>query len=185
MAKMGEQIMYKIGILGKDSGLHLERESCIGRMLYYKKSNNNENPFWCGSHFDHGLFTVILPAVYFVNGEQVPEPKEAGLFVKSTKEKSFKKVAANNLDIMMFQVGEFGQLVKNDSIYATEHRVHKAEGPVERYTLAVFYNAPMDIPIHSTSVLTNDARYGEKTGNSCTYRHWNEASLQRYAVQEN
>lgn len=153
MAKMGEQIMYKIGLLGDCTGLYLEPDASLGRMLYYKKSDPNENPYWCGAHFDHGLFTAILPAVYFVNGEQIPEPIEAGLFVRTSEETSFKKVVADDLDVMMFQVGEFGQLVRNDGIRATEHRVHKASGAIERYTLAVFYNAPMDVPIYSKSVL--------------------------------
>lgn len=185
MARMGEQIMYKIGLLGDCTGFHLEVDACLGRMLYYRKSDHNENPYWCGAHFDHGLFTVILPAVYFIDGEQVSEPQEAGLFVRASNEDSFKKIVANDLDVMMFQVGEFGQLVRNDDIRATEHRVHKALGNIERYTLAVFYNAPMDIPIHSTSILTNDVRYGAKAGEPCTYRHWHEASFQRYAVKEN
>ena len=66
---------------------------------------------------------------------------------------------------------------------ATEHRVHKALGAIERYTLAVFYNAPMDIPIYSKSVLTNDSRYRAQAGEACTYRHWHEASFQRYIVK--
>lgn len=185
MAEMGEQIMYKIGLLGDLAGFHLEEDACMGRMLYYRKSDHDGNPHWCGAHFDHGLFTAILPAVYFVDGEQIPEPIEAGLFVRTAENASFKKVIVDDIDVMMFQVGEFGQLVRNDGIRATEHRVHKAIGAIERYTLAVFYNAPMDIPIYSTSVLTNDARYGAKAGEPCTYRHWHEASFNRYLVTEN
>lgn len=185
MAEIGEMIMYKIGLLGALSGLHLEEDACLGRMLYYRKSDQDDNPYWTGPHFDHGLFTVILPAVYFVNDTQILEPKEAGLLIRTSKDAPFKKVVANDMDVMMFQVGEFGQLVRNDEIRATEHCVHKAMGVIERYTLAVFYNAPMDIPIYSTSVLTNDTRYNAKAGESCTYRHWNEASFQRYVVKEN
>ena len=183
MADMGELIMYKIGLLGGSTNLHLEEDSRLGRMLYYRKNDSNENPYWCGAHFDHGLFTVILPAVYFVEGQQVSEPEEAGLFIRTSKEVSFKKIFADDLDVMMFQVGEFGQLVMNDGIQATEHCVQKAEEAVERYTLAVFYNAPMDVPICSTSVLTNDARYGAKTGEISTYRHWSNASFERYLVK--
>ena len=90
--------------------------SKIGRMLYYRKCDHNENPYWCGAHFDHGLFTVILPAVYFIDGEQVSEPLEAGLFVRTSEETPFKKVVADDLDVMMFQVEEFGQLVRDDGI---------------------------------------------------------------------
>lgn len=185
MADTGELIMHKIGLLGNVTGFELEEDSRMGRMLYYRKSDNNDNPYWCGAHFDHGLFTAILPAVYFVQGEQIPEPPEAGLFIRTSKEVPFKKVPAEDFDVMMFQVGEFGQLATDDGIRATEHRVHKAIGAIERYTLAVFYSAPMDIPIYSKSVLTNDARYGANIGEACTFRQWHEASFQRYVVKEN
>lgn len=105
MAEMGEMIMCKIGLLGD---FHLEEDARTGRMLHYRKGEHSGNPYWCGAHFDHGLFTVILPGVYFVNGEQVPEPYEAGLFVRTSEEAPFKKVIADDLDVMMFQVGEFG-----------------------------------------------------------------------------
>ena len=180
IVEIGKLMMYKIGILGDLTGLHLEEDSCRGRLLYYRKSSHDENPYWCGTHFDQGLFTAILPAVYFAEGKQIPEPLEAGLFVRTSETVPFRKVIADDLDVMMFQVGEFGQLARNDRIRATEHRVHKASGPIERYTLAVFFNGPLDVPIHSTSVLTNDARYGSQP---CTYRHWNEASFQRYLVE--
>jgi len=182
MAETGETIMRKIGLLGRFAGFELEEDSRLGRMLYYRKSENNENPYWCGAHFDHGLFTAILPAVYFAGGKQIAEPPEAGLFVRTSEEVPFKKVPAEDFDVMMFQVGEFGQLLTNDAIRATEHRVHKAVGPIERYTLAVFYNAALDIPIRSKSVLTRDARYGNEE--VCTFRHWHEASFQRYLVKE-
>ncbi len=183
MAETGEMVMYKIGLLGDATGLHLEDNACTGRMLYYRKSENNQNPHWCGAHFDHGLFTVVLPAVYFVNDEQITEPEEAGLFVRTSADVPFKKIMANDLDVMMFQVGEFGQLVKNDAIRATEHRVDKAHGAIERYTIALFYGAPMDMPIYSTSILTQDTRYGTNADHSCTYNQWNEASFRRYLVQ--
>jgi isopenicillin N synthase-like dioxygenase len=184
MAGMGEQIMYKIGLLGANTGLYLEEDARLGRMLYYRKNASYDNPYWCGAHFDHGLFTVILPAVYFSDGQPIEEPEEAGLFVRVSPESPFKKVVANDLDVMMFQVGEFGQLVTHDGILATEHRVHKAVGAVDRYTMGVFYNAPMDKPIYSRSVLTSDARYGAAKGEACTYRHWHEASFKRYVVAE-
>lgn len=184
MAEIGELIMYKIGLLGGAINLPLEQDSRCGRMLYYRKDDNNKNPYWCGAHFDHGLFTAILPAVYFVDGKQILEPEEAGLCIRTSKETSFKKVLMEDLDVMMFQVGEFGQLITNDAIRATEHCVCKALGAVERYTLAVFFAAPMDMPIHSTSILTDDARYGAKRGEISTFRHWSDASFKRYLVKE-
>lgn len=184
MAEVAKKIMYKIGLLRDLTGRDIEEDSIVGRMLYYRKGDCHENPYWCGAHFDHGVFTAILPAVYFVNGKHIPEPIEAGLFIRTSESAPFKKVVAEDLDVMLFQVGEFGQLIRDDAIRATEHRVHKASGAVERYTFAVFINASMDVPIYSQSVLTNDTRYGAQAGQACTYRHWHEASFQRYIVKD-
>jgi isopenicillin N synthase-like dioxygenase len=186
MSEMGEAVMKKIGLAGSETGITVDGIPRVGRMLYYRKSieSAEDNPFWCGAHFDHGVFTTLLPAFYFVNGEAVPEPEEAGLFVKTTADGIFKKVVADDPDVMMFQVGEFGQLATNDAIKATEHRVHKAAGCVERYTMALFYDAPMETTIHSSSLLTSDARYGGIAGSPCTYQHWHEESFKRYLVKE-
>lgn len=186
MSETGEAIMKKIGLVGPQTGINLDGVPRVGRLLYYRKSveGSSDNPFWCGSHFDHGVFTAILPAFYFVEGKAVAEPSEAGLFVKTTFDGVFKKVVANDPNVMMFQVGEFGQLATNDAIKATEHRVHKALGCVERYTMALFFDAPMDTIIHSSSILTQDARYGGNAGDPCSYQHWHEESFKRYLVQD-
>ena len=157
MADMGEEIMLKLGMIGVSTGIYLDETPRVGRMLYYckNKKTDYENPYWCGAHYDHSLFTALVPAFYFENGKQVPEPAEAGLFVKIGE--TYQKVVANDPDVMMFQVGEFGQLVMNDKIRATEHRVQKAAGNVERYTMVLFTDAPMDTVIHSTSELTKDS----------------------------
>ncbi len=183
MSEMGETIMRKIGLVGTRTGLSIDGVPRVGRMLYYRKSVESEanNPYWCGAHFDHGLFTALLPATYFMNGEQIPEPAEAGLFVKVGE--TFKKVIADDPDVMLFQVGEFGQLMTDDAIHATEHRVHKAKGSVERYTLVLFFDAPMDIVIRSHSELTQDERYGGKAGEPCSYQHWGDESFKRYIVK--
>ena len=91
---------------------------------------------------------------------------------------------SNDPEVLLFQVGEFGQLATNDAIKATEHRVHKAEGSIERYTMALFFDAPMDTVIHSFSELTNDERYGGTPGAPCSYRKWHEGSFNRYLVKE-
>ncbi|MCH9811468.1 hypothetical protein K0U07_01745 [bacterium] len=41
----------------------------VGRMLHYKKSKDMSNPQWCGMHFDHGLFTGLIPPVYYKDGK--------------------------------------------------------------------------------------------------------------------
>lgn len=181
MGQMGKLVMDKVALFENRDGFQIGDDQ-VGRMLYYKKSDSQDNPYWCGAHFDHGLFTAILPAVYFVNGKQIDEPEEAGLFVRTSNDVPFKKVIANDFDVMMFQVGEFGQLASSDTIRATEHRVHKATGAVERYTMAVFFRGPWNAPLYSQSVLTKDARFGE--GDSCTYQQWHEASLKRYEVKK-
>ena len=186
MAEMGTAVMEKIGLIGPAAGVSLEGTPRLGRMLYYRNIGGSSmgNPYWCGPHFDHSMFTTLLPAFYFVDGQPVAEPEEAGLFVKTGLDGVYKKVAANDPDVLMFQVGEFGQLVTNDAIRATEHRVHRAEGSVERYTMALFCDAPMEMVIRSTSELTQDSRYGGIAGEPCSYRHWNEETFKRFLVKE-
>jgi isopenicillin N synthase-like dioxygenase len=168
MADMGKAVMEKVDLIGPATDIILDGVPQVGRMLYYQKSADTckDNPFWCGAHFDHGIFTVITPASYFIDGKRIGEPQEAGLFVNVNGH--FKKVEADP-EVMMFEVGEFGQLMTHDAIRATEHRVHKASGSVERYALAIFFDAPMDTVIHSFSELTQDACYGGGPGDPCSF----------------
>jgi len=186
MSEMGKTVMEKIGLIGPSTGIYIDGVPRIGRMLYYRKSieGTPDNPFWCGAHFDHGMFTALLPAFYFANGKQIEEPMEAGLFIRIKSDGAFKKIIANDPDVMMFQVGEFGQIVTDDAIQATEHRVHKAWGPIERYTMALFFDPPMETVVHSHSKLTKDARYGGEPGMPCSYRQWHEESFKRYIVKD-
>jgi isopenicillin N synthase-like dioxygenase len=176
MAENGKAVMEKIGLL--NSGVTLD-EHQVGRMLSYRNREGRQaKRCWCGEHYDHGLFTALLSATYFEQGTKVSEPQEAGLFVKATNDSVFKKVVVNDPDIMLFQVGEFGQLATNDRIKATKHRVDSAPGAIERYTMALFFSATMDCTITSTSELAKDERYGE--GPSCTFEQWHTKSLARY-----
>lgn len=179
MSEMGKKVMAKIDLIGPGTGIFLGDTPQVGRMLYYQKSGDTgvDNPYWCGAHFDHSVFTAITPASYFADGVAVAEPEEAGLYVRVQGE--FQKVKADP-EILMFQVGEFGQLATNDAIRATEHRVHKASGVVERFAMALFFDAPMAVTIRSTSVLTQDSRYG--TEEVCSYQHWNEETFKRFVV---
>lgn len=183
MAETATRVMEKIDLIGPPTGIYIGDTPKVGRMLYYQKNADTcgDNPYWCGAHFDHGVFTAITPATYFVEGVEVSEPEEAGLFVNVGG--PFKKIQAD-LDVMMFQVGEFGQLATDDAIRATEHRVHKAVGSsVERYAMALFFDAPMETVIHSLSQLTQDSRYGGMAGDPCTYQRWHEESFKRYIVK--
>ncbi len=185
MSEMGESLMKKVGILGPATGICLDGIPRVGRMLYYRKSQEGiaDNPLWCGVHCDHCLFTALIPAFYFSSGEAVPEPIEAGLFVRTPKDGVFKKVCANNPDVMLFQVGEFAQLLTEDKMVATQHRVDKALDAVERYTMALFFDAPMDATIHSFSQLARDPRYGGLPGEACTYRQWDKATFNLFLVK--
>ncbi len=61
MSAMGKVVMDKINLIGPSTGIFLGDISQVGRMLYYQKSGDTsiDNPYWCGEHFDHGLFTVV------------------------------------------------------------------------------------------------------------------------------
>jgi isopenicillin N synthase-like dioxygenase len=184
MVETGQKVMEKINLIGQSNGIFLDETPQVGRMLYYQKNADTTagNPFWCGSHYDHGLFTAVIPGTYFEDGKQVPEPEEAGLFIKV--DGTFKKIQAHP-EVMMFQVGEFGQLVTDDAIRATEHRVNKAAGSqIERYAMALFFIAPSNTIVHSVSELTQDSRYGGNAGDPCTYQHWHEESFKRYIVNK-
>lgn len=183
MSETGKTVLEKIELTGPATGIFLENSPQLGRMVFYQNSTDPDldNPLWCSAHFDHSLFTALTPASYFVEDEEIPEPEEAGLFVKVKD--VFQKVVADP-EVLMFQVGEFGQLATNDAVRATEHSVHKAAGSVVRYAMAVFFIPPMDALLHSTSVLTQDARYGGKAGDPCTYEKWNEGSFNRYLVKD-
>ncbi len=183
MDEMGNAVLKKIDLAGPRTGIDASHTPRVARMLYYQKSGDTrgDNPDWCGAHFDHDLFTALTPASYFVDGKEVEEPEEAGLFVKV--DGRFQKVEADP-EVLMFQVGEFGQLATDDGIRATEHLVRKASGSVERYAMALFFKPPMETIIHSQSVLTQDARYGGKVGDACVYQKWNEESFKRYIVKD-
>ena len=50
--------------------------------------------------------------------------------------------------------------------------------------MALFYDAPLDTVIHSTSVLTEDSRYGGPAGSPCSYGDWHQRSFDRYIVKD-
>lgn len=181
MIETGIQVMQKIGLIGGANAPTTLAPEHVGRMLCYRERSaiQSQNPHWCDEHKDHSSFTALLPAVYTKHHQPIPEPDEAGLFVKGTYDTIFRKVVSDDPDVMLFQVGEFGQLATNDAIHATAHRVDKPIDPaVERYTMALFFAPPMECEITSTSVLTQDSRYG--TGKTCTYGRWHEESMKRY-----
>src|SRR3990167_1278688 len=175
-----------LNVMGLNTAVGLRHEQLIGygRMLHYHKESDatNANPNWCGAHFDHGVFTGLVPAYYFRNGVEVEEPEEAGLYIKSARAHDFEKINAADKSILLFQVGEFGQLISHDRIKATKHIVKKAQGEIERFTFALFYSVENEVVITSQSQLIEDVRYvqHQSADGSISYGKWNEASLARY-----
>lgn len=173
--------------LNKTTGIDHDGLVGYGRMLHYHKESDatDANPNWCGAHYDHGVFTGLLPAYYFRDGVEVEEPEEAGLYILPTHGKTFEKVPTPDKSILLFQVGEFSQLASNDRICATKHMVKKAKGNIERFAFALFHSAADDTVIHSTSILANDARYLENMSadKSIDYDRWQIASYARYRAK--
>lgn len=178
-----------LDILGLNETKSLKHELLTGhcRMLHYRKESDAtfENPDWCGKHFDHSLFTGLLPAHYFCDGKEINEPAEAGLFIKPTNGTDYEKIHADDKSVLLFQVGEFGQLLSHDRIRATEHIVKKAKGGIERLTFALFFCPDETTEVKPESTLTEDARYIENKliDGRIRYGDWSRASFDRYRVQ--
>lgn len=183
----GKVILNIIG-LNNHVGLNHDKLVGYGRMLHYHKENDatNENPHWCGAHLDHGVFTGLIPAYYFREGIEISEPDEAGLYVVPSDGDKFEKINSSEKEILLFQVGEFGQLISDDRIKATKHMVRKANGQIERFTFALFYSADNDTIIKSSSELIQDERYKlhQFPDGSISYNEWQKASFERYRVMK-
>lgn len=179
----GKVILNIIG-LNDNVGLNHDKLIGYGRMLHYLKESNatNETPNWCGAHLDHGVFTGLVPAYYFSDGVEINEPDEAGLYIVPSDGDQFEKINSSEKDILLFQVGEFGQLISDDRINATKHMVRKAEGQIERFTFALFYSVDDNIIIKSNSKLIQDERYRlHQLPDGCIrYGEWQKASFDRY-----
>lgn len=178
-----------LNVMGLNEFVGLKHDSLIGygRLLHYHKESDatNANPDWCGAHFDHGVFTGLVPAYYFREGSEVDEPEEAGLYISHGDSEVFEKINAVDKSVLLFQVGEFGQLVSNDKIMATKHIVKKAKGGIERFTFALFYSAAADVVIKSNSKLIRDARYAQNQTpiGEINYGNWDRASFERYRAK--
>lgn len=178
------QVLNVIGLNEKEN-ITAENTSGHGRMLHYQtvRAEDEEND-WCGAHFDHSIFTGLMPAYYFQNGAAVQEPAEAGLYIVPHHSDHLEKVSAPDKSVMLFQAGEFGQIISNDRIHATQHLVKKTPVGMERFSFALFVNIAHDYVTKSTSVLANDPRFKKmvKADGSITYGDWRTASYDRYRV---
>ena len=180
---VGKQLLNKLGL---NESMHLNHELLVGygRMLHYQGSQSGlpVQEDWCGAHHDHGLFTGLIPASYFQYGIEIKEPDNAGLYIMPNNSRAFEKVKVPNKSILLFQVGEFGQLLSNNRFIATKHKVKKAPVGIERFTYALFFSPDENMLIKSGSKLINDLRYSNnqdaKGFISC--KHWARASFERY-----
>lgn len=184
--EIGKELL-KVLEINEKVGIPHELLSGYGRLLHYSKDSRLDSPCenWCGAHFDHGIFTGLMPAYYFQDGKEIAEPEEAGLYIVPTHGSDFVKVTGYDQSVLLFQIGEFGQLASNDRIRATNHLVKKANTSIERYAFAVFYDVAAQAVIKSTSTLIEDSRYAnnkQKDG-SITYGKWSQASFERYRAR--
>ncbi|WP_419420805.1 2OG-Fe(II) oxygenase family protein [Legionella sp. D16C41] len=181
----GKKLLTKIG-LDESNNINHELLQGYGRMLHYQKAQSSVQSHndWCGAHYDHGLFTGLVPAAYFKNGKEIDEPESAGLYIMPTNALSFEKVRLPNKAVLLFQVGEFAQLISHDRLKATKHMVQKAPAGIERYTYALFYNPDEALTIKSDSELNRDKRYTDYQDKDgfINYKNWAIASLKQYQV---
>jgi isopenicillin N synthase-like dioxygenase len=184
--KTGKLLLKAVG-LHDAMGLDHDLLEGYGRMLHYhpEVDHATANLDWCGAHFDHGVFTGLVPAYYFQEGEEIAEPEDAGLYIIPSDGEAFEKMPVTDKSILLFQVGEFGQLLSNDRIRATKHTVKKVKSGIERFTFALFYSAHDDTIVNSTSILTTDTRYANSklADGTLTARQWNENSYARYRAK--
>lgn len=158
-------------------GLEFDKLSATGRMLHYasvQEGDESNNPYWCGMHRDHGLFTGLISSAYKKDGKIVPEPSGAGLYIRDKKV----KIPA---DILVFQVGETSDLITNHDIVATDHYVKKAPSGFERFTFALFFDLDDDYKIYTNNV---DPQCQSRYQYGMTYKEWCRKSIDRYKVEK-
>lgn len=177
---VGENVMRGVGMLGEGTVLEsLDGAHDVGRMLHYTDClPDDENPHWCGPHRDHGLITGLTLPEYRVRGEPVEAPSGAGLMIEVDGE--YRHVVAPKESIL-YQIGDFGQLLTGDEVEGTRHLVNKPETLVEnleRHTFALFFDPPLETRVREgvESVLTSDPRYSP----GVTFNDWHLRSLEGY-----
>ncbi len=192
----GLQIQKLVGITpdlhsseSKEDGAGASLFDCKCRMLHYMPITHDDgNPNWCGKHRDHGIFTGLCPAVYFMGdvspvragsnggnlgGTPIEKPKDGGLYIRGVPITIPK-------DCMAFQVGEVAQMLTDGKIQATDHWVKKPLSMpkgLHRITFVAFIDSPPDYKIYSKDkYYTLDERYYP----GITYEEWGMASYKKY-----
>lgn len=180
-----KHVLNVIG-LNENVGIHAGNIEGHGRMLHYQsvREEGEVASAWCGAHFDHSILTGLMPAYYFHDDVAVSEPEEAGLYIIPHHGTQYEKVSLTDQSIMLFQAGEFGQIISNDRIHATKHLVRKTPVGFERFTFALFVNIDHDYQVKPVTALASDPRFQKmvKADGSITYGDWRSASYDRYRV---
>lgn len=166
--------------------------NAIGRLLQYTSSDSSNSNPWCEAHFDHGMFTALIPAYYWRDNEHIQEPEEAGFFVTLSDNECY-KVVVDDPTTLLLLVGEFAQLVTNGQLQAIKHEVRRALDPkITRITQAVFLCPDPNETIISKDKLAQTDRYKMKLidgtiiireDGACTYSDWHENSLNQNRIR--
>lgn len=186
--QVGERVMAYCGIYGEGAPVRtLEGAENFGRIIHYTPCLDKDfNPNWHFPHCDHGLITGLTQARYLRADTRVEEPPGAGLHI--LKGDTYHKVVAPP-GSLLFQIGDFAQLMTSDAVVATRHKVVKPNPPVadlERFTLALFFEPRMDHEVQeSTSVLTKDPRYTQHPHHQrrLTFSAWHRATIKNHEVK--
>jgi isopenicillin N synthase-like dioxygenase len=120
------------------------------RLLYYYPTDNSINgeeggvpqiDDWCGWHFDHGVLTALISAMYFKNGKVIDH--DSGLTIRDRLGQDHQVTLPKNS--IAFQIGEALQILSGGHFIATPHCVTpSADKSVTRCTMAVFMDCPYD-----------------------------------------
>jgi len=116
------------------------------RLLYYYPCDDHHlagrPDSWCGWHNDHGALTGLLIGQFFDSEGKCcpnPQPKKAGLFIKTRAGEIVKVSVSDPTTTLAFQIGETSQIQSGGLMMATPHAVMGTTKPgYARTTFAVF-----------------------------------------------
>lgn len=171
-------IMFETGkkILSLLSTVSTDRS--LGRMLYYSpiyEGKDDGSPNWCGDHRDHGIFTALCPELFFKDTIPISKPENSGLHILG------QEISLSD-DVILFQIGEVMELMTNGEVTATNHLVKKAYDGVERFTFALFFDAPDDMILHCNNPEVIK-KYEDRFTPDMNFSLWNDRSLAKYSVK--
>jgi len=124
------------------------------RLLHYfpiknmKTSNSNDDiDSFCGWHLDHSCLTMLLSPLYLdLNGNKLPPPSDAGLYVKVRNGTNVKVSIPE--DCLAVQLGETMQVLSGGILRATPHCVKASMmSSVSREQFAMFTACDLNLPM--------------------------------------